>query len=171
MWRTDSLEETLMLGKIEGSRRTGDDRGWDGWMASPTRWTSEQALEVGDGQRSLACSSHGVAELDTTEWLNWLIGLYSLWNFPGQNTGVYSCSLLQGIFPTQGSNPSFPHFRWILYQLSHQGSPRILEWVAYSSPVDLPDPGIKPGFPAFQVDSLPAELPGKPNLYERYGKF
>ena len=38
MWRTDSLEKTLMLGKIEGWRRRGD-RGWDGWMASPTWWT------------------------------------------------------------------------------------------------------------------------------------
>ena len=38
MWRADSLEKTLMLGKIEGRRR-GDDRGWDGWMASPTQWT------------------------------------------------------------------------------------------------------------------------------------
>ena len=38
MWRTDSFEKTLMLGKIEGRRRR-DDRGWDGWMASPTRWT------------------------------------------------------------------------------------------------------------------------------------
>ena len=42
-----------------------------------------------------------------------------------------SLSLLQGIFPTQGSNPSLPHCRRILYQLSHKGSPRILEWVAY----------------------------------------
>ena len=42
-----------------------------------------------------------------------------------------SLSLLQGIFPTQGSNPGLPHCRWILYQLSHKGSPRILEWVAY----------------------------------------
>ena len=58
-------------------------------------------------------------------------GLYSSWNSPGQNTGVGSCSLLHGIFPTQGSNPDLPHCRWILYQLSHQGSPRILEWVAY----------------------------------------
>ena len=58
-------------------------------------------------------------------------GLYSPWNSPGQNTGVGSLSLLQGIFPTQGSNPGLPHYRWILYQLSHQGSPRILEWVAY----------------------------------------
>ena len=38
MRRTDSLEKTLMLGKIEG-RGEGDDRGWDGWMASPTWWT------------------------------------------------------------------------------------------------------------------------------------
>ena len=36
MRRTDSLEKTLMLGKIGGE---GDDRGWDGWMASLTQWT------------------------------------------------------------------------------------------------------------------------------------
>ena len=58
-------------------------------------------------------------------------GLYSPWNSQGQNTGVGSLSLLQKIFPTQGSNPGLPHCRWILYQLSHKGSPRILEWVAY----------------------------------------
>ena len=50
---------------------------------------------------------------------------------PGQNTGVGSLFLLQGIFPTQGSNPGCPHCRQILYQLSHKGSPRIKEWVAY----------------------------------------
>ena len=49
-------------------------------------------------------------------------GLYSSWNSPGQNTGVGSLSLLQRIFPTQGSNPGLPHCRRILYQLSHQGS-------------------------------------------------
>ena len=58
--------------------------------------------------------------------------LYSPWNSPGQNTGVGSHSLLQGIFPTQGSNPGLLHCWWILYQLSHQRSPRILEWLAYS---------------------------------------
>ena len=52
-------------------------------------------------------------------------------NSLGQNTGVGSLSLLQGIFPTQRSNPGLPHCRRILYQLSHKGSPRILEWVAY----------------------------------------
>ena len=39
------------------------------------------------------------------------------------DTGVGSCSLLQGIFPTQGLNPGLLHCRWILYQVSHQGSP------------------------------------------------
>ena len=50
-------------------------------------------------------------------------GLYSPWNSPGQNTGVGSLCLLQGIFQTQGLNPGLPHCRWILYQLSYQGSP------------------------------------------------
>ena len=58
-------------------------------------------------------------------------GLYSPLTSSGQNTGVGSVSLLQGIFPTQGSNPGLLHCRWILYQLSHKGSPRILEWVAH----------------------------------------
>ena len=57
--------------------------------------------------------------------------LYGPWNSSGQNTRMGSLSLLQEIFPAQGSNPSLPHWRWILYQLSHKGSPRILEWVAY----------------------------------------
>ena len=55
-------------------------------------------------------------------------------NSPGQNTGVGSHSLLQRIFPTQRSNAGFPHCRWILYQLNHQESPRILEWVANPFP-------------------------------------
>ena len=61
----------------------------------------------------------------------WPHGLYTPWNSPGQNTGVDSLSLLQGIFPTQELNPGLPYCRQILYQLSHQGNPRILEWVAY----------------------------------------
>ena len=59
--------------------------------------------------------------------LDWVARILAL----GQNIGVDSLSLLQGIVPTQGLNPGLPHCRWILYQLSHKGSPRILEWVAY----------------------------------------
>ena len=71
----------------------------------------------------------------------WLHGLYWLWNSPGQNTEVGSLSLLQGILPTQGSNPGLPHYRWILYQLSHKGNPRTLEWVAYPFSKGCSDPG------------------------------
>ena len=53
----------------------------------------------------------------------WPHRLYSPWDSPGQNAGVHSLSLLQGILPTQGSNPGLPHCRQILYQLSHEGSP------------------------------------------------
>ena len=59
----------------------------------------------------------------------WPHGLYCPWNSPGQNTGLGSVSLFQGTVPTQRSNPGLLHCRRILYQLSHKGSPRILEWV------------------------------------------
>ena len=60
-----------------------------------------------------------------------LHGLYSPWNSLGQNTGTGSLSLLQGIFPTQGSNPGLLHCRQILYQLNHQGSPSLPNWVFF----------------------------------------
>ena len=59
-------------------------------------------------------------------------GLYSPWNSAGENIGVGSLSLLQGIFPTQGLNPGLPHCWRIHYQLSHRGSPRILDWIRSS---------------------------------------
>ena len=70
----------------------------------------------------------------------WPHGLNSPWNSPGQNTALGSLSLLHGIFPTQGLKPGLPHYRRILYQLSHKGSPRMLKWVAYpfSSRSSLP---------------------------------
>ena len=72
MRRTDSLEKTLMLGKIGGRRKgTTEDEmvGWHHWLDGHE---FEQALRVGDGQGSLACCrlwDH--KELDTTEQLNW----------------------------------------------------------------------------------------------------
>ena len=64
-------------------------------------------------------------------WPGGFHGLCSWWNSPEQNSGVGSLSLLEGNFPTQGSNPGLSHCRQILYQLSHKGRPRIVEWVAY----------------------------------------
>ena len=73
MWRNDSLEKTLTLGKVEG-KREGDDRGWNGCKASPTQWPwTEQAPGAGDAQGGLACCSPwSCKESDTTERLNWI---------------------------------------------------------------------------------------------------
>ena len=65
------------------------------------------------------------------QWSEIAHSCLTLWNSSVQNTGVSSLSLLQGVFLTQGLNPGLPHYRRILNQLSHKGSPRILKWVAY----------------------------------------
>ena len=73
MWRADSLEKTLMMGKIEGGRRRGGQDEMVGWHHWLDGHEFEQALGVGDGQGSLVCCSPwSRKELDTTEWLNWL---------------------------------------------------------------------------------------------------
>ena len=79
VWRADSSEKTLMLRKIAGRQAEGDDRGWDGWMASPTQWTW---VWVNSGNwwwtRRPACwGPWGHKELDTTEWLKWTELWYS----------------------------------------------------------------------------------------------
>ena len=81
------------------------------------------------------CESHSVMS-DSL----WPYGWHRPWNSPGQNTGVGNLSLLQEIFPTQGSNRGLLHCRQILYQLSHKKSRRILKWIAYpfSSGSSLP---------------------------------
>ena len=91
-----------------------------------------------------------------------LHGLYSPWNSSGQNTGVGSHSPLQGIFPTKGSNPGLPHCRQILYQLSHQGSPRILEWVAYPFSSGSSQPRDQTRVFCIVGGFFPTKLPGSP---------
>ena len=84
------------------------------------RWaTGEgQCRELGEWTQECGESESGWVVFDSLR----PHGLYSLQSSPGQNTGVGSCSLLQGICPTWVSN--LPHCRRILYQLSHQGSPK-----------------------------------------------
>ena len=94
----------------------------------------------------------------------WPHGLHSPWSSPGQNTGGVSLSLLQGIFPTQGSNPGLPHCRRILYQLSHQGSPKILEWGAYPFSSRSSWPRDQTGVSCIAGGFSPTELSGKPNI-------
>ena len=147
MRRVDSLEKTLMLGRFGGGRKR-DDRGWDGWMASLTRWTwvwgnsgswwwtgRPGVLWFMGSQRF---GHDWATELKWTESVNYSVVSNSLWphllkpsrllcpwNSPDQNTEVGSHTLLQGIFPTQGSNPGLLHCRQIIYCLNYQGNPII----------------------------------------------
>ena len=73
--------------------------------------------------------------------------------------------LLQGIFPTQGSNLGFLYCRQILYQLSHKGSPRILEWVTYPFSRGSSWPRNGTGVPCI-AGGFFTELSGKPQMKE-----
>ena len=74
MQRNDSFKKILMLGKIEGRRR-GYNRGWDGWMASPSLWEWVWASSGSLCSLSLVCCSPwGRKEYNMTEWLNWTEG-------------------------------------------------------------------------------------------------
>ena len=86
--------------------------GWEDPLEKDFSRKRGYPLQYSGLENSMDCIVHGVAESDTTEQL--------------------SLSIYQGIFPTHGSNPGLPHCRRILYQLSHKGSPRILEWVDFS---------------------------------------
>ena len=74
MWKTDSLEKTLMLGKIDGGRKRGRQKmRWLDGITESMDMSFEQAPGVGDGQGSLLyCIPWGHKELDMTEWLNWI---------------------------------------------------------------------------------------------------
>ena len=96
-----------------------------------------------------------------------LVDCTSPWNSPCQNTGVGCLSLLQEIFPTHGLNPGLLHCRQILYQLSHKGSPRIMEWVAYPFSSGSSQLRNRIVSPTLQIDSLPTELSGKPQKGRR----
>ena len=89
---------------------------------------------------------------------------------PGKNTGVGCHALLQGIFPAQGSNPGLQHCRQILSCLRHQGSPRILEWVAYPFSRGTSQPRNRTRVSWITGDSLPAEIPLK-DLYRLWATW
>ena len=97
------------------------------WVAMPSSRESSLPRDQTLGcwiDRQITEKNESCSVISDSRWPH---GLYSSWNSPGQNTGVGSCSLLQRIFPTQGSNPGLLHCRRLLYQLSHQGNPRILQ--------------------------------------------
>ena len=84
------------------------------------RWPSNSRWFLPSFSFPFFCTVHGILQGRILEWV--------------------AIPLLQGIFPTQGLNPGLPHCRQILYQLSHKGSPKILEWVAYPFSRGCPQP-------------------------------
>ena len=93
--------------------------------------------------------------------------LYSPWNSLGHNTGVGSCSLLQRIFPTQGSNPGALHCRQSLYHLSHQGSPHTTTQIRQNIHISLPSwASLPPPIPLLQV--ITECQAGLPVLYNTF---
>ena len=98
-------------------------------------------------------------------------GLHSPWNSPHQNTRLGSLSLLQGIFPTEGLNPGRPRCRRILYQLSHKGSPRTLEWVTYPFSSGSSPPRNQIGSPSLQADSLRRKASTTIALKKKYQNY
>ena len=133
MGRTDSLEKTLMLGKIEGGKRRGN-RGWDGGMASPTQWTwvwvnSGSWWRTGRPGVLLSMGSQRVGHDWVTE-LNWTLGVkthtaqinFCCWfaqfcprDFPGKNTGV-GCYSRENSLPLKTSRHTFPGGNDYLFQ-------------------------------------------------------
>ena len=120
MRRTDSLEKTLMLEKTEGRRRR-DDKGWDGWMASPTQWTwvwinSGSWWWTGRPDVLQSMGSQRAEQNQATE-LNW-------------TKQVFENRLLKW---ETWCSPSHVHWNWwpeLYRDICNREAPRILEWVA-----------------------------------------
>ena len=110
--RVDSLEKTLMLEGL-GAGGEGDDRGWDGWMASLDRHEFGPTLGVGNGQGGLACcDSWGCKGSDMTKRLNWTFKMTLRWSI---HIPVYLDIVA---FPSITETPLTPKFYTVFWNIS-----------------------------------------------------
>ena len=127
------------VGSIPGSGRSPGETEWQptavfltgkshGQSGGYSPWSRQESDTTEQLKQQYVClyifnESESCSDVSDSLWPH---GLYRLWNSPGQNTGVGSLSLLQGIFPTQGLKSGLPHCRQILYQLSHKDILKVL---------------------------------------------
>ena len=113
----DKAIKQILTVVSENKEGRGGDRGERGRKikCSDLKWTFIFSAGLSPSVVSDSLQPHGLQPAR----------LLCAWESPGKNTGVGCHALLQGIFPTPGSNPGLPHCRRILYRLSHQGSPFI----------------------------------------------
>ena len=141
MWRTDSLEKTLKLGKTEGRRRRGRQRmRWLDSITYSTEHEFEQALGVADGQGSLAwCSPWSHKESDTTEQLKWteLINIkitYKIIFTPFFMLSLWNLMHISYLY-LDSAYPSFPVLKshmWLMVTILNTRSPNHPKWKSYS---------------------------------------
>ena len=108
-------QELSMNAKTAG-QKFGEDIMFIQFWVSPYKVLSNYLVKV-------KVKSLSRVRLFATPWTVACTRLLRPWDFLGKSTGVGCHFLLQGIFPTQGSNPGLLHCRQTLYHLSHQGSP------------------------------------------------
>ena len=139
IWRADSSKKTLMLGKIEGRRRRGQQR---------TRW-----LDGIINSMDMSLSLLWELVKDREAWDAAVHGVAKSWTQLSDWTTILVSNSLQ----PHGLQPIRLHFSWDFLDTG------ILEWVPFPSPGNLPNSGTKPESRTLWTDSLPSKPPGKPH--------